>query len=183
MPYIEKAKVDDTLPSYLNDSEFDEMLSHTNESYKKVFTMYRNTGFRLMEPILGTLKNDTLVIRARYSKTRKERRILLNPEDVPVIYELQECYETWGNKVKVNKPKYFGDKISKEFRRINRLIGLTNKFHDLRHTFAVRRHLMTRDIYQVLKKLVNTKGTTAQMYAGLEVLPQAIWMNTLKEWN
>ena len=27
---------------------------------------------------------------------------------------------------------------------------------------------MTRDIYQVLKKLVNTKGTTAQMYAGFE---------------
>ena len=65
MPYVEKAKVDDTLPSYLNDSEFDEMLSHTNEFYKKVFTMYRNTGFRLMEPIRGTLNNDTLVIPAK----------------------------------------------------------------------------------------------------------------------
>ena len=39
MPYVEKAKVDDTLPSYLNDAEFDEMLSHTNEFYKKVFTI------------------------------------------------------------------------------------------------------------------------------------------------
>ena len=168
MPYVEKAKVDDTLPSYLNDSEFDEMLSHTNEFYKKVFTMYRNTGFRLMEPIRGTLKNDTLVIPAKYSKTRRERRILLSPEDVPVIYELQECYETWKNKVKVNKPKYFGDKISKEFRRINRLIGLTNKFHDLRHTFAVRRYLMTRDIYQVMRELGHTKVTTTQMYADFE---------------
>ncbi len=168
MPYVEKAKVDDTLPSYLNDSEFDEMLSHTNEFYKKVFTMYRNTGFRLMEPIRGTLKNDTLVIPAKYSKTRKERRILLNPNDVPVIYELQECYETWRNKVKVNKPKYFGDKVSKEFRRINRLIGLDNKFHDLRHTFAVRRYLMTRDIYQVMRELGHTKVTTTQMYADFE---------------
>tara|TARA_B100001250_G_scaffold374926_1_gene362114 strand:- start:70 stop:1200 length:1131 start_codon:yes stop_codon:yes gene_type:complete len=168
MPYVEKAKVDDTLPSYLNDSEFDEMLSHTNEFYKKVFTMYRSTGFRLMEPILGTLKNDTLVIPARYSKTRKERRILLNADDVPVIYELQEYYETWRNKVKVNKPKYFGDKISKEFRRINRLVGLTNKFHDLRHTFAVRRYLMTRDIYQVMRELGHTKVTTTQMYADFE---------------
>ena len=168
MPYVEKAKVDDTLPSYLNDAEFDEMLSHTNEFYKKVFTMYRNTGFRLMEPILGTLKNDTLVIPARYSKTRKERRILLNPDDVPVIYELQEYYETWRNKVKVKKDKYFGDKISKEFRRINRLIGLTNKFHDLRHTFAVRRYLMTRDIYQVMRELGHTKVTTTQMYADFE---------------
>ena len=168
MPYVEKAKVDDTLPSYLNDSEFDEMLSHTNEFYKKVFTMYRNTGFRLMEPIRGTLKNDTLVIPAKYSKTRKERRILLSPDDVPVIYELQERYETWRNKVKVKKQKYFGDKISKEFRRINRLIGLTNKFHDLRHTFAVRRYLMTRDIYQVMRELGHTKVTTTQMYADFE---------------
>ena len=168
MPYVEKAKVDDTLPSYLNDAEFDEMLSHTNEFYKKVFTMYRNTGFRLMEPILGTLKNDTLVIPARVSKTRKERRILICPEDVPVIYELQEYYETWINKVKVKKDKYFGDKISKEFRRINRLIGLTNKFHDLRHTFAVRRYLMTRDIYQVMRELGHTKVTTTQMYADFE---------------
>ena len=168
MPYVEKAKIDDTLPSYLNDAEFDEMLSHTNEFYKKVFTMYRNTGFRLMEPILGTLKNDTLVIPARYSKTRKERRILLNPDDVPVIYELQEYYETWRNKVKVKKQKYFGDKVSKEFRRINRLVGLTNKFHDLRHTFAVRRYLMTRDIYQVMRELGHTKVTTTQMYADFE---------------
>jgi len=70
--------------------------------------MYRNTSFRLMEPIRGTLKNDTLVIPAKYSKTRRERRILLSPEDVPVIYELQEHYETWRNKIKVKKIKYFG---------------------------------------------------------------------------
>ena len=168
MPYVEKAKVDVTLPSYLNDSEIDEMMLLTNEFYKKVFTMYRNTGFRLMEPILGTLKNDTLEITAKYSKTRKERRILLSPENVPVIYELQERYETWRNKVKVKKHKYFGDKISKEFRRINRLIGLTNKFHDLRHTFAVRRYLITRDIYQVMRELGHTKVTTTQIYADFE---------------
>ena len=168
MPYVEKAKVDDTLPSYLNDSEFDKTLSNTNEFYKKVFTLYRDTGFRLMEPIRGTLKIDTLVIPAKYSKTRRERRILLSPEDVPVIYELQECYEIWTNKVKVNKPKYFGDKISKDFRRINRLIGLTNKFHDLRHTFAFRRYLMNRDIYQMMRELGHTKVTTTQMYADFE---------------
>ena len=168
MPYVEKAKVDDALPSYLNDSEFEEMMSHTNEYYQRVFRMYRNTGFRLMEPILGTLKNDTLVIPAKYSKTRKERRVLLSPNDVPVIYELQERYETWRNKVKVKKHKYFGDKISKEFRRINRLIGLTNKFHDLRHTFAVRRYLMKRDIYQVMRELGHTKVTTTQIYADFE---------------
>jgi len=168
MPYVEKAKVDDSLPSYLNDSEFNGIMEHTNEHFERVFRMYRNTGFRLTEPILGTLNNDTLVISAKYSKTRKERRILLNPEYVPVIYELQERYNAWRNKVKVKKTKYFADKYSKEFKRICRLFELDNKFHDLRHTFAVRRYLMTRDIYQVMKELGHAKVTTTQMYAEFE---------------
>ena len=132
--------------------------------------MYRNTGFRLTEPILGTLNNDTLVISAKHSMTRKERRILLNPKDVPVIYELQERYETWRNKVKVKKVKYFADKYSKEFKRVcrHKKVGLDNKFHDLRHTFAVRRYLMTRDIYQVMKELGHTKVTTTQIYTEFE---------------
>ena len=169
MPFVEKAKVDDALPSYLNDSEFEEIMEHTNEHFERVFRMYRNTGFRLTEPILGTLNNDTLVISAKYSKTRKERRILLNPEDVPVIYELQERYNAWRNKVKVKKTKYFADKYSKEFKRICRLIELDNKFHDLRHTFAVRRYLMTRDIYQVMKEMGHSKVTTTQIYAEFQL--------------
>ena len=168
MPYVDKVKVSKALPSYLNDLEFAKLINETDEHFAKVFRMYRNTGFRLTEPILGQLKNDTLVLSAEHSKTRKERRILLNPEDVPVIYELQERYNSWRNKVKVKKVKYFADKYSKEFKRICRLIGLDNKFHDLRHTFAVRRYLMTRDIYQVMKELGHTKVTTTQIYADFE---------------
>ena len=52
--------------------------------------------------------------------------------------------------------------------RINRLIGLTNKFHDLRKTFAVRRYLITQDIYQVMRELGHTKVTTTQIYADFE---------------
>ena len=131
--------------------------------------MYRNTGCRLSEPILGNLKNDTLAISAEHSKTRMERSILLSPEDVPVIYELQERYDNWRNHVKVKKTKYFADKYSKEFKRICRIVELDNKFHDLRHTFAVRSYLMTRDIYQVMKELGHTKVTTTQIYADFEM--------------
>ena len=168
IPFVEKAKVNSTLPSYLNDSDFEEIMSHTNGHFERVFRMYRSTGLRLTEPILGTLNNDTLIISGKHSKTRKERRILLSPGDVPVIYELQERFETWRNKVKVKKIKYFTDKYSKEFKRICRILELDNKFHDLRHTFAVRRYLMTRDIYQVMRELGHTKVTTTQIYADFE---------------
>ena len=38
MPYVEKSKVDDALPSYLIDSEFEEMMSHTNEYYLRQYS-------------------------------------------------------------------------------------------------------------------------------------------------
>ena len=168
LPFVPKVKVDVALPSYLSDTDFDRLIMETGEHFAKVFYMYRNTGCRLTEPVLGVLKNDTLILSAKHSKTRKERRILLCPEDVPVVYELQERYDAWKNKVKVNKVKYFSDKYSKEFKRICSLIELDNKFHDLRHTFAVRRYLMTRDIYQVMKELGHTKVTTTQIYTEFE---------------
>jgi len=170
LPFVPKVKVDEALPSYLSDVDFDRLIKETDEHFAKVFQMYRNTGCRLTEPILGVLKNDTLVLSAKHSKTRKERRILLSPKDVTVVYELQERYNAWRNKVKVKKVKYFADKYSKEFKRVCRLkkVGLDNKFHDLRHTFAVRRYLMTRDIYQVMKEMGHKKVTTTQIYAEFE---------------
>ena len=167
-PYIDKVKVGNSLPSYYNDMEFEKLMSETNEHFEKVFRMYRNTGFRLTEPILGVLKNDTLIISAEHSKTRKERRILLSPLDVPVIYELQERFNVWRSKVKVNRTKYFAQRYSKEFKRLLNLCELEGKFHDLRHTFAVRRYLITRDIYQVMKELGHTKVTTTQIYTEFE---------------
>jgi len=169
LPFVPKVKVDEALPSYLSDMDFDRLIKETDEHFAKVFQMYRNNGCRLTEPIFGELKGDILVLSAEHSKTRMERSILLNPENVPVVYELQERYNAWRNKVKVKKVKYFADKYSKEFKRICRLVGLDNKFNDLRHTFAVRRYLMTRDIYQVMKELGHTKVTTTQIYADFEM--------------
>ena len=169
LPFVEKVKVVKALPSYITDMDFERLIKETDEHFAKVFTMYRNTGCRLTEPILGKLQVDTLVLSAEYSKTRMERSIFLNLEDVPVVFELQERYKAWRNTVNIKKVKYFADKYSREFKRICRLIGLDNKFHDLRHTFAVRRYLMTRDIYQVMKEMGHSKVTTTQIYADFQL--------------
>ena len=171
MPFVEKVKVVKPLPSYLSDKDFKKLLKETDEHFAKVFKMYRSTGCRLSEPVLGQLNGDTLIIPAEHSKTRMERSIILSPEDVPVVYELHDRYNAWRKKVKVKKVKYFTDKYSKEFKRICRLekVGLDNKFHDLRHTFAIRRYLMTRDIYQVMKEMGHSKVTTTQIYAEFEL--------------
>ena len=169
LPFVDKVKIAKSLPSYLSDMEFSKVIEKSDDHHSKVFIMYRNTGMRLTEPVLGELKGNTLAISAEHSKTRMERCILLNPEDVSVVYELQSRYNTWKNKVKIKKVKYFADKYSKEFKRICRVVELDNKFHDLRHTFAVRRYLMTRDIYQVMKEMGHSKITTTQIYADFQI--------------
>ena len=37
--------------------------------------------------------------------------------------------------------------------------------HSIRHTFAVRRYLQTRDIYQIKQEMVHSSVTTTEIYA------------------
>ena len=166
VPYIQLVKVDKPLPSYVPDRYFSEImeLDCLDVHYKKAFQFYRDTGCRLSEPFVGELIGNVLVIPAEYSKSRMEKEIKIGMDHIPILFELQERYHSWKKKVKKPLLKYFKDKYSKEFKRCCRLVGIDRRFHDLRHTFAVRRYLMTRDIYQVMKEMGHSKVTTTQIY-------------------
>ena len=45
---------------------------------------------------------------------------------------------------------------------------IDHHFHDLRHTFAVVRYLLTGDIYAVKKDLGHASVTTTEMYANFK---------------
>ena len=94
-----------------------------------------------------------------------EKEIELEIQYLPIVLEMQERFQSWKNNV--NKPvlKYFTDKYSKEFKRCCKAVGIDRRFHDLRHTFAVRRYLMTRDIYQVMKEMGHSKISTTEIYS------------------
>lgn len=94
-----------------------------------------------------------------------ENNIEIDIQYLPTLLEMQNAYQSWINKV--NKPvlKYFTDKYSKVFKECCRTIEIDRRFHDLRHTFAVRRYLITRDIYQVMKEMGHSKVTTTQIYS------------------
>ena len=57
--------------------------------------------------------------------------------------------------------------LNKPFIGSHTLIGGKTKFHFhcLRHTFAVRRYLQTRDIYQVKQEMGHSSVTTTEIYA------------------
>ena len=167
IPYFSMVKTEKALPSYIADGDFEEImkLKWLEQHYKLAFQFYRDTGCRLSEPFVGTLTGTVLIVPAKYSKSRVEKQIELDVEHIPIVLELQARYEFWKNKV--NKPvfKYFKDKYSKMFKRCCKTVGIDRRFHDLRHTFAVRRYLMTRDIYQVMKEMGHSKISTTEIYS------------------
>ena len=167
MPYFKMAMIDKALPSYIADGDFAEImkLDWLDQHYKLAFQFYRVTGCRLREPFVGVLTGTVLIIPAKYSKSRMEKEIELDVQYLPILVEMQERYQAWRNKVKKPVLKYFTDKYSKEFKRCCRAVGIDRRFHDLRHTFAVRRYMMTRDIYQVMKEMGHSKVTTTQVYS------------------
>ena len=62
----------------------------------------------------------------------------------------------------------FKNRFSRKFADACKEIGIyesnVTTFHCLRHTFAVRRYLETRDIYQVCKELGHTSIKTTEIY-------------------
>ena len=55
--------------------------------------------------------------------------------------------------------------ISKKFLWACREVKIDYHFHDLRHTFAVIRYLLTGNIYSVKKDLGHSSVTTTEVYA------------------
>ncbi|MFC1528151.1 tyrosine-type recombinase/integrase [Candidatus Neomarinimicrobiota bacterium] len=60
----------------------------------------------------------------------------------------------------------FIKRYSTVFKQCCILVGIKNKhLHHIRHTFAVRRYIELRDIYQVAKELGHSSVTTTEIYA------------------
>lgn len=60
----------------------------------------------------------------------------------------------------------FINRYSRIFKQCCKIVGINDKhFHHIRHTYAVRRYLEVRDIYQVAKELGHSSVTTTEIYA------------------
>jgi len=168
--YVDKIKIDDNDYRYFSDMDFAKILEQCTDWEKDLYTMYRDTGLRLGQAINGHIKGNILRIKAENNKTRKDQVRLIDDDSVRVIYELQDRFESWKKRSKVGTSKAFGDTISKRFKSICKSLGLGHhRFHDLRHTFGVRRYLETRDIYQVMKEMGHAKVSMTEKYADFEI--------------
>ena len=61
-----------------------------DDHFRSAFQFYRDTGCRLAEPFVGELKGTVIVIPAKYSKSRNEKEIELDMDQIPILLELQK---------------------------------------------------------------------------------------------
>ena len=153
------------LPLYIPDSLFDKLmeLDWLDDQYKTAFSFYRDTGCRRSEPFLGELHGDWLLIGGDETKQRMDKELSLSHTNLERITEMRAFLESY----KGTLDSWIGN-LSKTFLKAMREVdGQDTKYHlhCLRHTFAVRRYLQTRDIYLVKQELGHSSVVTTEIYA------------------
>ncbi len=179
MPLIEVLLTPEKLPSYISDTEWAEIMKlrkvkrfnfnkeryfeeTLDPHYKRAWIFYRETGCRLFEPFNGRIEGNFLVIPTESHKARKEHEIELESDLLVILGEMRDKLDLCNCKSPREHIKYY----SKKFKcALNTIGSLDKKFHSIRHTFAVRRYLQTRDIYQVMKEMGHSSVTTTEIYS------------------
>ena len=180
VPKVKMVKINRKLPSYITEKEWNSMMQLNLsdirnklgklkypeiEHYQRAWKLYYETGCRLSEPFNGVLEGNWLIIDVDSSKTNIQREIYLSNDLIVILEEMQK-------RLKVHLANNLTSKIdfikrySRIFKQCCRIVGINDKhFHHIRHTYAVRRYLEVRDIYQVAKELGHSSVTTTEIYA------------------
>ena len=149
---IKQLDVGKPLPRYLTESQLNQIMEidWLENTYKDIFHFYVTTGCRVSEPFLGELINDWLIVDEQHSKNKAVRHIQLNDEQKDILLVMQNLQQM--SLSKGCRPERITEKISVMFKRAIRYINLDDNItlHSLRHTYAVKRYLLTNDILIVL---------------------------------
>lgn len=180
LPKVKMVKINKKLPSYFTEKEWNSIvqlnLSDIRnelgqlkypeiEHYQRAWYLYYKTGCRLSEPFNGVLNGNWLIIDVDSSKTNIQREIYLSDDLILILDEMQKRMEYHLENNYTSKTDFI-KRYSRVFKNCCKIVGVTGKhFHHIRHTYAVRRYLEVRDIYQVAKELGHSSVTTTEIYA------------------
>ena len=165
VPHIDMVSKPKSMPLYIPDRIFADLmrLDWLDDLYKKAFLFYRDTGCRASEPFIGELDGNWLLISGDKTKQRADKELRLNNECLRLCIRMQNHLDKYNGTV-----ESFTQNLSKTFLKAMREIdGDDTKYHlhCLRHTFAVRRYLQTKDIYLVKQEMGHASVTTTEVYA------------------
>ena len=165
VPHIDMVSKPKSMPLYIPNRIFADLirLEWLGDCYKTAFSFYRATGCRASEPFIGELDGNWLLISSDKTKQRTDKELRLNNENLRLCITMRKHLEVFNGTV-----ESWTQNLSKTFLKAMREIdGEDTKYHlhCLRHTFAVRRYLQTKDIYLVKQEMGHASVTTTEVYA------------------
>jgi len=165
VPHIDMVSKPKSMSLYIPDRIFAELmrLNWLDDQYKTAFLFYHETGCRASEPFIGELDGNWLLISGDKTKQRADKELRLNNECLRLCIQMQNHLDKYNGTV-----ESWTQNLSKTFLKAMREIdGDDTKYHlhCLRHTFAVRRYLRTRDIYLVKQEMGHASVITTEVYA------------------
>ena len=165
VPHIDMVSKPKSMPLYIPNRIFADLirLEWLGDCYKTAFSFYRATGCRASEPFIGELDGNWLLISSDKTKQRTDKELRLNNENLRLCITMRKHLEVFNGTV-----ESWTQNLSKTFLKAMREIdGDDTKYHlhCLRHTFAVRRYLQTKDIYLVKQEMGHASVTTTEVYA------------------
>ena len=165
VPHIDMVSKPKSMPLYIPDCIFKKLmgLEWLDNRYKDAFKFYRETGCRASEPFIGELDGNWLLISGDKTKQRIDKELRLSDENVRLFVEMRNDLELFHGTT-----ESWQGNLSKTFLKAMRVVdGDDTKYHlhCLRHTYAVRRYLQTRDIYLVKQEMGHASVTTTEVYA------------------
>jgi integrase len=177
MPKIKFVLVPSRDPVYLSNQQFEALCDNSDDHMARAWWFYRESGCRLAEPFYADINGSFLTIKADTAKGKRSRDIFLTPRMKEIVIEmratthLREQAKPYKlgfkhNQQRTHEINYY----SRQFLTAARAAGIDNRhLHHLRHTAAVRRYLLTRDIYEVSRLLGHASITTTEIYTRLNI--------------
>jgi site-specific recombinase XerD len=151
-PKIELVKVDTPLPKFLTPAELDKIYSFTSDNkLLATFRVYEGLGLRLNELKHAKLEGSFVKVNAEDSKGRRDRII-------PIPDDILEDFST------ATTEPYLADYVSKAFTKLAKKAGIKRTLHSLRHTFALRTLVQTKDLNLVKVLMGHSQISTTMIY-------------------
>ena len=158
---------DEKLPNYLSEDEFNQImkLDIIDVHFRRAFLFYYMTGCRKSEPFLGDLSGNWLTIKSTDAKSHRTRDIQLNGMIKSIVEEMKYRYHYYMDEFG-QKPRNIIMNYGKQFKKACRHLGIKGKtLQSLRHTYAVRRWAIKRDIKMVADEIGHSSVVMTEKYA------------------
>jgi len=157
-------------PIYVSNAEFELILNSVDDYLKRVFNLYRETGMRAKEPILGEIVGSFLIVSPENSKSGREREVYLTQKQIMTVREMQRKTHIEPRRQGADPTTHSHMYFTRQFKAACRKNGIKGKrLHSLRHTYALRAFLKERDLYSVAKKMGHSSLSVTMTYASFSM--------------